>query len=1213
MNSQIQSRFGKTRGTPEHYFRVQVSLDGGRSYADALVMKRDDRDGPDRNSTPYRVEWAATKDLERKANAALGGLEKRYSAKHNKAELKKFLRDVPRRYFPPDAEVRLELAVRIAKAPFRFERQYGPLEPWEREADDTALRRAGIADRVGDEGDVRMPELFRWVPWFEELAEAVGEGGREGLVERAKKVDWAGKCVVLDRGEENADPLTFFYHLASIAGGTVERRKKVYASVADVFRIKSDLDYSVDDSFFFPIPDPRFVVFKNGDDPRVFWDTFDWARPLKSTSYDTKRTDTFARTLQVKGVGVAKLTQVLFLINPRAFLPFDERAILPLGIGGFTKPPTELSWAEYVAEMDRIRTVFPGCQPYELNIIGYQWTSGEFPREGNRWYQISASHDEWRDFRDNHRVHRDGQGDMDRPEPGDIILVRSGTRVGRGIGIVYRNDYGEASRTKRRIHMLWVNKRQAALAADMPSSRFSTVEYAAYTAFATSNAYRETLKMLTPPSVKNTNTNTLYAKFYKALVAQLRTDGVHPVGSGGLRGRWRSFQTGYPDAVYVTGLDDGKAKVFVSFGGPSKEQRFHALLTRREEIDGKLKGNVSWLDETQPDGEDAGLLLDAVRLEMDAPSSLTGPEEGLEATRRWMRKSLLLMRDAVLPHLDQVTGLDPSPRTFSSLTQSLRNHGLLFPRELVANYILALQTKRFAILTGISGTGKTKIAMAVARQFEHSGQRDVAKIPDEAVGVEVKATHFRQLVLPVDISRSLSIGATRGPGSGPEVWVRYPGGRFRLRTYVTGGQHLMLLFKGDFKEWFKSTFDEGDHFWLRVREGETPESDELEFGLPDTEIVEAPLDNHVVVPVRPDWVDNRGLLGYFNPLTKAYSTTPFLNLLLRARDEERRAEAAGEKPHPFFVILDEMNLARVEHYFSDFLSALESGEDIPLHEDEAVESGESESGPQVPRTLKVPGNVLFTGTVNVDETTYMFSPKVLDRAFTIEFDRVDLKGFAKSTSSEDASGLNLDGIEGSLDLLRSGRSKDGDWKPSREDWVKFSKETGRHPEALLRLHDILEVEHRHFGYRVANEIARFVNLAREQAKDANAAVDAAFDLALLQKVLPKFHGTQQELESLLEEIFQFAVYRDKHVPKNDRTVKLDDWKVVKGRLVGVSKSKTPSKASSGDGSTASAEADSADAKGADAGPESPAYPRTGAKVLRMLKRLRDRGFTSFIE
>ena len=363
-----------------------------------------------------------------------------------------------------------------------------------------------------------------------------------------------------------------------------------------------------------------------------------------------------------------------------------------------------------------------------------------------------------------------------------------------------------------------------------------------------------------------------------------------------------------------------------------------------------------------------------------------------------------------------------------------------------------------------------------------------------------------------------------------------------------------------------------------MREGETPDSDELEIGLAETELVEQPVDKYVVVPVRPDWVDNRGLLGYLNPLTGEYSTTPFLNLLLRARDEEKRAEAAGEKPHPFFVILDEMNLARVEHYFSDFLSALESGEDIPLHENEAIESGESESGPRVPRKLKVPGNVLFTGTVNVDETTYMFSPKVLDRAFTIEFDQVDLEGFSEDISSEDTSGLHLDGVRGPLDLLPSGQSDDDDWKPSREDWVEFSKKTAGHHKALLRLHDILEGQHRHFGYRVANEIARFVNLAREQAAEADtdAAVDAAFDLALLQKVLPKFHGTQQELESLLEEIFHFAVHGGGHVPKQNQTVELDDWKVVKGRLVGRPKTQAPSQTPSGDAGTEGDEADSDD-------------------------------------
>ena len=877
-----------------------------------------------------------------------------------------------------------------------------------------------------------MKELFQWVPWFGELAKAVGEGRREGLVEAAKNVDWAGgKCAVLAQGEEKADPLTFFYHLGAIAKS--KRRETVYASVAEAFGIESDLDYSL----------------------------------------------AFTRTLQIKGVGVPKLTQVLFLINPRAFLPFDGAAVLPLGIGTLKTNPAKMSWDEYVDEMGRVRAAFPGCQCYEINVIGYLWTSGKFPRKGNRWYQIGTGEDGWRDFRDNHCVHPGGQADIDRPEereyrmdepkPGDVVLVRSGTRRGRGIGIVYRNDYGERSHQNRRIHVLWVNKERAPLAAKMPAVRFSRVGRTSYEAFAKSAAYSPTLDLLQPPES----------------------------GTGGSR-----------------------------------------------------------------------------------------PEE----------KNI-------------------NPRSATSLIRSLTHRGLLFPRELVANYILALQTKRFAILTGISGTGKTRIAKAVAQQFEL--RRPVARIPDDAVIREVKPAHvkFARFVLPVAISNELNIETKPNPGTGPTLGVRYPGGHARLRTFLATGKNPILHFKGDSRKWLQSTFEVGDQFWLRVQPSETDGPGELEIGLPDTDVVEQHIHNYVVVPVRPDWVDNRGLLGYLNPLTSEYSTTPFLNLLLRARDEEKRAAAAGEKPHPFFVILDEMNLARVEHYFSDFLSALESGEDIPLHEDEAIDSGESQSGPRVPRKLKVPGNVLFTGTVNVDETTYMFSPKVLDRAFTIEFDQVDLKGFSENISTEDTSGLHLDGVRGPLDLLPSGQSDDDDWKPSREDWVEFSKKTAGHHKALLRLHDILEGQHRHFGYRVANEIARFVNLAREQAAEADTdpAVDAAFDLALLQKVLPKFHGTQQELESLLEEIFQFAVHGGGHVPKKNQTVELDDWKVVKGRLVTRSKAQAPSQTPSGDAVTEGDEADSDNAEAADAGTESPAYPRTGAKVLRMLNRLRDRGFTSFIE
>ena len=1218
MRSDNKIRFGKTRGTPEHYFRVQVSFDGGQRFTDALVMKRDDRDGPNKFDRPYRVEWSAATELRREAEAALGPMEKRYGAKYTKNELRKFLKGVPRHYVPPDAEIPVALGVRIANARVGLGVHAGT-EPnrWEQEADAAALRRAGLAEQADVEGRVRTAELFHWVPWFEELAVKVGEMRREGLVEGAKKVDWAGlNCAVLAQGDEKADPLTFFYHLASIARGTTENRATVYASVAEVFGIESDLDYGLGHSFMFPQGNPLNVKFEHaGDDPNLLWDMFDQARGCGpgGEPHDTAIGDTFAKSLRINRVAVAKLTHTLFLVNPTAFLPFDKNAVLPLGIGRLNTAPASISWDEYVAEMGRILAAFPGCHCYEINVIGYLWTRNpRFPRKGNRWYQIATSEDGWRDFRDNNWVHLSGHGDQQHgplaePKPGDVVLVRSGTREGRGVGIVYRNDHSERLHRNSRIHVLWINKKQAALAADMPSLGFSEAGRAEYVAFAESDAYSATLNLLEPPPE---NINTLYAKFYQPLVARLLDEGMRP---GAWRGSWRSFHTGHQGAVYGTGLDGGKAKVFLQFSGAGNEQRFRALLQHREKIDGKVKGTVAWLDESQGTWETAVLLVG------DAVFSLTGPEEDLEATRVWMTDTLLALRDAVQPHLAEVMqGKRTSPKLPSpaALMRSLTDRGLLFAPELVANYILALQTKRFAILTGISGTGKTKIAKALAEHFET--KRPVAKTPAGAVIRKVMPAQvkYARLVVPVAVSDELNIETKPSAGAGPTLGVRYPGGRAQLRTYLAAGRHPVLHFKGDSRKWFQSTFETGDQFWLRVHPSETDEHGDLEIGLPGPEVIDQAIDNYVVVPVRPDWVDNRGLLGYLNPLTDEYSTTPFLDLLLRARDEEERAATAHETPHPFFVILDEMNLARVEHYFSDFLSALESGEDIPLHENEAIESGESKSGPQVPRKLKVPGNVLFTGTVNVDETTYMFSPKVLDRAFTIEFDRVDLKGFTEGASSEDASGLSLDGVQGALDLLPSARSEDGDWKPSREDWVTFSMEAPEHHAALLRLHDILEAQHRHFGYRVANEIARFVNLAREQAKDTDTAVDAAFDLALLQKVLPKLHGTQQELQSLLEQIFHFAVQGGGYVPKKDQMVQMDDWKVVKGRLVGAPQTRRSSQTSSGEGDTQGNKADSDDAQ--TAGSEAldaviPAYPRTGAKVFRMLNRLRDRGFTSFIE
>ena len=570
----------------------------------------------------------------------------------------------------------------------------------------------------------------------------------------------------------------------------------------------------------------------------------------------------------------------------------------------------------------------------------------------------------------------------------------------------------------------------------------------------------------------------------------------------------------------------------------------------------------------------------------------------------------------------------PAPEragNFGALLQSLSAAGLQFSREVVANYVLALQTKRFAILTGISGTGKTQIAMAVARAFpatirdQRTPTPAAAAMSDDAIRMTAWPSHFkyRQIVLPVAFVARIEPFLVRDPGSnGGEIAVSYPEGLTKVRFWrdpnpsrnVTG-----ILFGGahDFRDWYAANLEPGDTFFIGFREGEGPGKHRIDFRLAETEVVDQQIENCAVVPVRPDWVDNRGLLGYFNPLTNGYSTTPFLLRLLEAQAEVERAEKEKRDPHPFFVVLDEMNLARVEHYFSDFLSALESGEAIPLHDSQEIEEGQNEA--EVPKNLKVPNNVFFTGTVNVDETTHMFSPKVLDRAFTIEFDRVDLEGYTTGEHSEEPFGLNLDSADDfSLKPYR---------RPGREDWKEFNARHRKLYKTLLKLQGILEPEHRHFGYRVANEIARFVNLAREQSTDKDGAARAAFDLAMLQKVLPKFHGTQQELEPVLRKLFRFAVLGSAGTQGGDENLKLSAWKVADGRLLPASAG-TLVVGTEPDGEEVSAEsggtetADTADTVEVPASQDehrTPAFPRTGAKIWRMLRRLQQRGFTSFIE
>lgn len=511
----------------------------------------------------------------------------------------------------------------------------------------------------------------------------------------------------------------------------------------------------------------------------------------------------------------------------------------------------------------------------------------------------------------------------------------------------------------------------------------------------------------------------------------------------------------------------------------------------------------------------------------------------------------------------------PASTPIESVLAQLRKAKLFFPEELVCQYLAALQTKRFVLLTGISGTGKTRLAQAIAQHFRgRRVEQRAVELPEGAVELRASKYMFkyRRFIVPARLAGSIVL-----EGPGPWSMRLHAEGQSWMVT-LGADKPLTVLLRRDAFAWFNGRLKEGDAFALEAIA--TDAGNELRITVPSErdEQVEVS-DNYEVIAVRPDWTDGRPLLGYFNPITEGYTTTPFLRLMLRARDEEERARKEKRSPVPFFVVLDEMNLARVEQYFADFLSAMESEEPIDLHdrpEEETQAGAEEDTELTIPPKLRVPSNLFFTGTVNIDETTHMFSPKVLDRAFVMEFNSVDLGAHARGDVPPSPLRLN--------DM----RALVFDERPSTDDWSEFSDLLGGAlRDVVLRLNAALATENRHFGYRVANEVGAFVNVFATQANKEAATLWAALDLAVHSKVLPKLHGTQQELGPILNRLFSFAVHGAEVSPPAVWT----DWHIDGGKLA---------------------------AKKSDAAAE-PRLPRTADKLLRMLQRLQSRGFTSYIE
>lgn len=320
--------------------------------------------------------------------------------------------------------------------------------------------------------------------------------------------------------------------------------------------------------------------------------------------------------------------------------------------------------------------------------------------------------------------------------------------------------------------------------------------------------------------------------------------------------------------------------------------------------------------------------------------------------------------------------------------------------------------------------------------------------------------------------------------------------------------------------------------------------------------------NYLLVEVKPNWHDSTELLGYESTIKKGYVLTPFVKFLYKAMKHP---------DVPFFVCLDEMNLAPVEQYFAEYLSILESrkqqadgtiltepliGAEVfrkypelcaemngtavrrenvkntYMTTDPAVEyiATEREYENLCEEGLRIPQNVVVIGTVNMDETTHQFSRKVIDRAMTIEMNEVKFDGFFES-SSELAYPDRVLPKEYFLPChTTAGKALES--VPDDAEYIKANV-----PAMLEQLNEALADTPFKIAYRVQNELVLyFAALRQEEAHKATGTAEllaTAMDQILMMKVLPRIEGDDELLEKPLERL---AVYAEGY-PKASAKIK----------------------------------------------------------------------------
>lgn len=263
-----------------------------------------------------------------------------------------------------------------------------------------------------------------------------------------------------------------------------------------------------------------------------------------------------------------------------------------------------------------------------------------------------------------------------------------------------------------------------------------------------------------------------------------------------------------------------------------------------------------------------------------------------------------------------------------------------------------------------------------------------------------------------------------------------------------------------------------------------------------------------IVPVGADWTNREPLLGYPNGLDDKTYVMPDSGVL------KLMINATENSTIPYFIILDEMNLSHVERYFADFLSIMESKDSIMLYDGQDRIAKINDTEITIPKKIFWPENLFIIGTVNIDETTYMFSPKVLDRANVIEF-RIgpeEMTEFLKTNGNVNMDNLFIDGKKGNGGL---GQSMATSFLETSKD-----KEIDQTIDITVLSDFFRELQNvgAEFGYRTATEIKKLVKHLNQLNFEGE-----VIDVAIIQKLLPKLHGSRKKIITPLETLAGFCL------------------------------------------------------------------------------------------